>query len=156
MVQAIPEELAGRIVPYLLIDGAAKAIDFYEQAFDARERFRLEMPGGGIGHAELIIGGAFVYLADTPENPSRDGSDPKRLGGSTVLLHRYVVDVDAAVEKAVKAGATLVREPEDQFYGDRAAMVVDPFGHHWSMHTHIEDVSPEQMRAAMDGMTDEG
>ena len=149
MVNPIPDGLEGRIVPYLMIDGAAAAIDFYTEAFGASELYRLEMPGGGIGHAEIVVNGATVYLADAPEEMEGDAANPLKLGGTSVLLHQYVADVDAAIDRAVAAGATLVRPPEDQFYGDRAAMVADPFGHHWSMHSHIRDVSPEEMTAAM-------
>lgn len=152
MVQPIPEGLEGRIVPYLMIDGAAAAIDFYKEALGAEESYRLEMPGGAIGHAEIVVNGAVVYLADAPEDMEGDAGNPAKLGGTTVLLHQYVEDVDGAVERAVGAGATLVREPEDQFYGDRAALIADPFGHHWSLHAHIRDVSPEEMTKAAQEM----
>lgn len=149
MVQPIPDGLEGRIVPYLMINGAADAIDFYKNAFGATEVYRLEMPEGGIGHAEIHVNGAAVYLADAPDDMPGDFGNPGKLGGSTVLLHQYVEDVDAAVETAAAAGATVTRPPEDQFYGDRAATVTDPFGHIWSLHTHVRDVTPEEMHAAM-------
>ena len=149
MVQAIPDGLEGRIVPYLMIDGAAAAIDFYKNAFGATEAYRLEMPDGAIGHAEIRVDGAHVFLADAPDDMEGDAANPKKLGGSSVLLHLYVEDVDAAVETAAAAGATITRPAQDQFYGDRAAMVTDPFGHMWSLHTHIKDVSPEEMHAVM-------
>ena len=149
MVEPIPAELEGRIVPYLMIDGAAEAIKFYAKAFDAVERYRMDMPDGKIAHAEIVVGGAVVFLADAPEDMPGQAANPNRLGGTSVLLHRYVADVDAAVAQAETAGATVLRAPEDQFYGDRAAVVVDPFGHHWSLHTHIRDVSPEEMAQAM-------
>lgn len=152
MTQPIPEGLDGRIIPYLMVDGAAAAIDFYTEAFGAEESFRLEMPGGGIGHAEIVVHGASVYLADAPDDMDGDAANPGKLGGTTVFLHQYVADVDAAVATARAAGATVVREPEDQFYGDRAALVADPFGHLWSFHTHLRDVSPEEMNAAMASM----
>jgi PhnB protein len=152
MVAPIPDGLEGRIVPYLMIDGAAAAIDFYTAAFGAEERYRLEMPGGGIGHAEIAVNGATVYLADAPDDMDGDAANPGRLGGTSVLLHQYVTDVDAAVERATAAGASVVRPPEDQFYGDRAAVVADPYGHHWSFHTHVRDVTPEEMAAAMAAM----
>lgn len=152
MVQPIPSGLEGRIVPYLMIDGAAAAIDFYQQALGAEENYRLEMPNGAIGHAEIVVNGAVVYLADAPENMEGDATNPGKLGGTTVLLHQYVEDVDATVERALKAGATQVREPSDQFYGDRAAVIADPFGHQWSLHTHIRDVSPEEMAKAAEAM----
>ncbi|NND75467.1 MAG: VOC family protein [Ilumatobacter sp.] len=150
----MPEGLEGRIIPYLMIDGAADAIDFYCKAFGATERFRLPMPDGKVGHAEIVVNGAVVYLADAPDDMDGDMANPTKLGGSTVLMHQYVANVDAAVERAVEAGATLLRPPEDQFYGDRAAMVADPFGHHWALHTHIRDVSDEEMATAVAEMTD--
>lgn len=149
MVDPIPAGLENRIVPYLMVDGAADAIDFYGRAFDAEERYRMAMPDGKIGHAEIVIGGAVVYLADAPDDMPGQAGNPKKLGGTTVLLHRYVVDVDAAVATAEAAGATVLRAPEDQFYGDRAAVVADPWGHQWSLHTHVRDVSPEEMAEVM-------
>ncbi len=146
MVSAIPEGLEGRIVPYLMIDGAAAAIDFYQRAFGATESYRLEMPGGAIGHAEIVVNGAVVYLADAPDDMPGDAANPAKLGGTSVLLHQYVEQVDEAVDRAVEAGATVIREPADQFYGDRAAVIADPFGHEWSLHTHIRDVSPEEIQ----------
>ena len=152
MTDPIPAGMADRLVPYLMVDGAAAAIDFYRKAFDADERFRMPMPDGTIGHAEIVVGGAVVYLADAPDDMPGNSANPKKLGGTSVLLHRYVPDVDAAVAQATAAGATVLRPPEDQFYGDRAAVVDDPWGHEWSLHTHIRDVSPEEMEAAMKAM----
>jgi PhnB protein len=137
-----------------MVDGAADAIDFYRRAFGAEERARLPMPDGSIGHAEIVVGGADIYLADAPDDMPGNASNPRKLGGTSVLLHRYVDDVDAAVARAEEAGATVLRPPEDQFYGDRAAVVTDPWGHHWSLHTHVRDVSMEEMQAAMDEMRD--
>jgi PhnB protein len=154
MVDPVPAELEGRIVPYLMVDGAAAAIDFYKEAFGAEERYRLEMPDGAIGHAEITVGGATVFLADAPDDMPGPGANPKRLGGTPVLLHRYVPDVDAAVARAGSAGATVVRPPEDQFYGDRAAAVSDPWGHVWSIHTQIRQVTPEEMADAVQQMGD--
>lgn len=151
-VDPVPPAMAGRIIPYLMMDGAADAIDFYCRAFDAEERSRLAMPDGRIGHAELDIHGALVYLADAPDALPGGARHPGLLGGTSVLLHQYVVDVDATVARALEAGATLVRPPEDQFYGDRAASVVDPWGHQWSLHTHVRDVSREEMEAAVAAM----
>lgn len=153
MVDAVPAGFEHRFVPYLMIDGAAAAIDFYVEAFGATERYRLQMPGGAIGHAEIEIDGAVLFLADAPEDMPGDTRSPAALGGTTVLLHRYVPDVDAVVERATKAGATVVREPADQFYGDRAAVVRDPFGHAWSFHCHVRDVSTEEMAAAVAQMS---
>ncbi len=155
MVNPVPDGLEGRIVPYLMIDGAAAAIDFYQRALGATENYRMEMPGGAIGHAEIVVNGAVVFLADAPDDMDGDAANPSKLGGTSVLLHQYVADVDAAVATAVEAGATLVREPADQFYGDRAALIADPFGHLWSLHTHIRDVSPEEMAEAAAAMAQE-
>ncbi len=152
MPQPIPEGLEGRIVPYLMINGASAAIEFYQRAFDATESYRLEMPGGAIGHAEIVVNGATVFLADAPDSMEGDAANPVKLGGSSVMLHQYVADVDAATQQAVAAGATMLREPEDQFYGDRAALVADPFGHLWSLHSHVRDVSPDEIAAAMEAM----
>lgn len=152
MVAPIPDGLDGRIVPYLMIDGAAAAIEFYTAAFGAVERYRLEMPGGAIGHAEIVVNGATVYLADAPDDMKGEAANPARLGGTSVLLHQYVPDVDDTVERATAAGATVVRPPEDQFYGDRAAVIADPYGHQWSFHTHVRDVTPEEMAAAVAAM----
>lgn len=138
------------MVPYLIVSRAADAIDFYRRAFDAEETMRLDAPGGLIGHAEVRIGGAPVFLADETQDMV-DGPvrSPASLGATTVLLHRYVPDVDAVVEQARAAGGTVVREPEDQFYGDRAAVVQDPWGHQWSIHTRIREMSVEEIEAAM-------
>ena len=138
-----------RIVPYLMIEGASDAIAFYIEALGAEEHMRLTMPDGKLGHAEISINGATVYLADAPEDMPGAAANPKRLGGTTVMLHQYVEDVDAAVARAEQAGATVLRPPEDQFYGDRAALVADPFGHQWSFHAVIREVTPEEMKAAM-------
>ena len=154
MVQPIPEGLEATIIPYLMVDGAKEAMAFYEKAFGATSRYALEMPGGSIGHAEIEVGGATVYLADAPDDMPGDAANPRKLGGSSVLLHRYVADVDAAVQRAADAGATVVRAPEDQFYGDRAALVADPYGHLWSLHQHVRDVSGEEMQQAVDAMGD--
>lgn len=156
MPDPIPSGLEDRIVPYLMVDGAAAAIDFYVRAFGAQERYRLPMPDGSIGHADLAVFGAPVYLADAPDDLPGDAANPGRLGGTSVLLHQYVDDVDGVVARAVEAGATLLREPADQFYGDRSAVVQDPFGHQWSFHAHVRDVSMEEIaegaaRLAADG-----
>ena len=154
MVNPIPEGLEGRIVPYLMIDGAAAAIDFYKAAFSATEDYRLEMLNGAIGHAQMKINGATVYLADAPDEMEGNASNPKKLGGTSVMLHQYVEDVDAVTAQAVAAGGTLEREPEDQFYGNRAALVIDPFGHYWSLHTQVKHISHDEMVTAMEDMTE--
>ena len=131
------------ITPYLTVKNAAAAIDFYTEAFGARELYRLGT-NGVIGHAELMIGQAQIMLSD--EFPEMDVLSPESRGGSPVCLHLYVEDVDAFVGKAVAAGAKVVRPVEDQFYGDRGGKLLDPFGHVWWFATHIEDVSPEEMQ----------
>ena len=153
MTEAIPTGTEGRYIPYLMIDGATKAMAFYAEAFGAVERFRMEMPDGSIAHAEIEIDGAALYLADAPADMPGEAGSPTKLGGTSVLLHRYVADCDATFQRAVDAGASVVRAPEDQFYGDRSAVIADPFGHQWSLHTHVRDVSEEEMAAAMEQMT---
>jgi PhnB protein len=131
------------VQPYLILDDAAAAIDFYQKAFGANQRFRMERDGR-IGHAELEIGDSCIMLAD--ENPEIGARSAKHYGGSPVGLMIYVTDCDATYKQAVAAGATSEREPTDQFYGDRMAGVVDPFGFKWYIGTHIKDVSPEEMQ----------
>lgn len=131
------------VTPYLYIDGAARAIDFYKQAFGAVEVMRLEAPGGKIGHAEIKIGDSHVMLAD--EFPDMGASGPHTIGGTAVGLMVYLPDVDVVVDRAVKAGATLERPVENKFYGDRTGGIFDPFGHRWYIATHVEDVPPEEM-----------
>ena len=132
-----------RVTPYLAVEGGAAALDFYRRAFGATERMRMPMPDGRLGHAEFEIEGALIMLAD--ENPQIGFVSPATLGGSGVTIHIYVNDVDAFCAKAVGAGATLTRPIAHQFYGDRSGQLRDPFGHTWSVATHIEDVSPEEM-----------
>jgi PhnB protein len=140
--------------PYLIVDGAAAAIDFYREAFGAVETFRLDMPDGRVGHAELEIDGAAFDLAD--EYPEMGYLGPISVGSTTVTLHLEVPDVDAFAATAVEAGATLERPPSDQFHGNRSATIVDPFGHRWSVQTRIEDVSIDEMRRRLDELEDEG
>lgn len=130
--------------PYLICKGAARAIDFYKQAFGAAELMRFPGPGGSIGHAEIKIGDSPIMLAD--EMPQMGYRSPASLGGSPVSIMLYVQDVDRVVNQAVKAGAKLERPVTDQFYGDRNGTIQDPFGHVWTIGTHKEDVSPEEMQ----------
>ncbi|HEY6104031.1 MAG TPA: VOC family protein [bacterium] len=130
-------------VAYLMVDGAAKAIDYYKKAFGATEAMRMEGPDGKIGHADLAIGGGHIMLADESPQPNMRG--PKAIGGTPVSLCIYVDDVDAVVARAVAAGGTLTRPVADQFYGDRTGGLTDPFGHSWYVMTHVEDVSREEM-----------
>jgi PhnB protein len=131
------------VTPYLYIDGAASAIDFYKTAFGAVEVMRLAGPDGKIGHAEIKIGDSHVMLAD--EFPDMGARSPHTIGGTAVGLMVYLPDVDVVVERAVKAGATLERPVENKFYGDRTGGIIDPFGHRWYIATHVEDVPPEEM-----------
>jgi PhnB protein len=133
--------------PYLIVKGAAEAIAFYQAAFGAVERMRLEMPGGLIGHAELQFDDAVVMLAE--EMPGMGMVSPLELNGSPVIMTLYVADVDAQFERAIAAGATVVQAVETKFYGDRAGQLRDPFGHMWTLMTHVEDVSHEEMRLRM-------
>lgn len=132
------------VTPYLCVKDAARAIEFYKQAFGATERILMADPGGRIGHAEIKIGDALIMLAD--EFPEMGFLSPETTGGSPVMLHLYVKDVDAFFNQAVAAGAKAQRPVEDQFYGDRAGKLADPFGHVWYIATHKEDVSPEEMK----------
>jgi len=135
------------IQPYLYIRGAADAIEFYKKAFGATERMRMAHADGRIGHAEIQIGDSCVMLAD--ELPEREMYGAKHYGGSAASLGLYVQDCDATYKQALAAGAKSLREPADQFYGDRMAGVEDPFGFQWWIGTHVKDVSPEEMQAAM-------
>ena len=138
------------VTPYLIVDDAAAAIDFYREAFGAAEVLRLRM-GGKIGHAEIKIGDSHVMLSD--EWPDMDMAGPAKRGGTSVSLTLYVTDVDLAFARALRAGARQERAVEDQFYGDRTGTLLDPFGHRWSLATHIEEVAPEEMQRRLDAMT---
>jgi PhnB protein len=135
------------VQPYLYIQGAADAIDFYKKALGATERMRMPRPDGQIAHAEVEIGDCCIMMAD--EVPERHAFSPKHYGGSAVSLMLYVPDCDTIYRQALAAGATSMREPVDEFYGDRMAHVEDPFGFRWFIATHIKDVSAEEMQAAM-------
>jgi PhnB protein len=137
-----------RVTPYLHVDGAGAAIDFYTEVLGATERMR--MPGDSpesIGHAEIEIGNSVIMLAD--EFPDMGVLGPKSIGGSPVTIMVYVEDVDAVFDKAVRAGARALEEPTDQFYGDRSGQFEDPFGHRWNVASHVEDVSPDEMQRRM-------
>ena len=133
--------------PYLICNGAAKAIDFYKKAFGATEVMRMPMPDGKIGHAEIKIGDSHIMLAD--ENPKSGSYAPQHYGGSPVSMLLYVEKADDVVNKASSAGAKITRPVADQFYGDRSGTIEDPFGHKWDIHTHVRDVSPEEMERHM-------
>ena len=142
-VKPIPDGQTA-LTPYLTVRDAAKAIEFYQRAFGAIEELRMAAPGGKIGHAEMKIGSGRIMLSD--EYPEMDVRSPETIGGSPVMMHLYVEDVDATFAQAVAAGAKVVRPLEDQFYGDRTGGVTDPFGHAWHIATHKEDVSPEELK----------
>lgn len=152
-VKPIPDGYHG-VTPYLSIDGAAAAIAFYIQAFGAVELFRLSIPGGGIGHAEITIGGLPIMLADPCEE--QHFRSPQSLGGSPVGLHLYVEDVDAVFARAVAAGAKPVKPVQDQFYGDRTGTLEDPFGHLWFLATRKEDLDPEEIGRRADALFSPG
>ena len=138
------------VTPYLIIRGASDAIDFYGKVFGTKERMRMPMPDGKVGHAELELGDSVIMLAD--EFPDMEIKGPATLGGSPVNVHIYVDDVDATFERAVSAGADVLQPLENKFYGDRAAQLRDPFGHVWSIATHVEDVSIEEMKRRQEEM----
>ena len=146
MVKPIPEGYP-RVTPYLIVDGASAAIDFYRDVLGATERMRMAAPDDKVGHAELEIGDSLIMLAD--EAPDMGALGPKSVGGTPVTVHVYVEDADAVFERAVDAGAKALRQIEDRFYGDRSGEFEDPFGHHWSVATHVEDVPPEEMEKRM-------
>ena len=141
-VKPIPEAYH-TVTPYLIIEGAAEAIEFYKQAFGAKELFRFAAPGGKIGHAEIKIGDSPIMLADAYPDMGYNG--PKSLGGSPVSLMIYVENVDTVFSQAVQAGATVKEAVSDKFSGDRIGSLIDPFGHVWHVSTHKEDVSLEEM-----------
>ena len=151
-VKAIPDGYH-TVTPYLIVKGAAAAIDFYQQAFGAEEVMRLDM-GDIIGHAEIQIGDSRVMLAD--EHPEMGAVAPQSTGASGVGICLYVENVDEVVARAVEAGAEIERPLADQFYGDRTATVADPFGHRWTVSTHIEDVTPEEINRRMAEMAQQG
>ena len=142
------------VTPYLCVDNAAEAIEFYKRAFGATESVRMDAPGGTIGHAELQIGDSRVMLSDP--FPQSQVQPPNTVGGTTASVFLYVEDVDAAFQQAVDAGATVAMALQDMFWGDRFGTVTDPYGHVWSMASHVEDVSPEEIeergKAAMAAM----
>jgi PhnB protein len=141
-VKPVPEGYH-TLTTYLTVDRGTEAIEFYKKAFGAEERFRMDGPNGTIGHAELAIGDSILMLAD--DSPQSSTKSPKELGGSSAGVFMYVEDVDAVVKRAVDAGASLTMEVADMFWGDRFGTVTDPFGHVWSIATHVEDVPPEEM-----------
>jgi PhnB protein len=148
MTNPIPDTYR-RITPCLVVQGAAKALDFYAEVFGATERMRCPGPDGSVAHAEIQIGDSVLIVED--EDPRRGTTAPPAGGlpGTPVFQFIYVDDVDAVVARAVELGANMRRAPENQFYGDRDAFVIDPFGHGWTVATHVEDVSPEDLMRRM-------
>jgi PhnB protein len=142
-VKPIPEGYRS-VTPYLIVKGAAQAIDFYKHAFDATEVMRMADTQGRVGHAELRIGDCVVMLADEPNTMGY--RSPRSLGGSSVSLLLYLTDVDAVFQRALAAGAKSLRPLVNQFYGDRSGTLEDPFGHVWTVATHVEDVAPEELQ----------
>jgi PhnB protein len=145
-----------RITPSLVVDGAAKALDFYAQVFGATERMRVPGPGGTIAHAEIEVGDSVVMVDDASPYMGTKAPPAGGLEGSPVAMYIYVEDVDAVIERAVQLGATLERPAQDQFYGDRNGHIIDPFGHRWTVASHVEDVEPDEMMRRMDELMKEG
>jgi PhnB protein len=141
-VQPVPEGYH-TLIPYLAVDDAAAAIDYYKKVFGAKERARMDGPDDKVGHAELEIGDSVVMLADP--FPHASTTTPSSAGATTAAVVMYVEDVDAVVKKAVAGGATITDDVEDKFWGDRFGTIRDPFGHIWSIGTHVEDVPPQEM-----------
>lgn len=135
------------------VRNAAKAIEFYKQAFDAIEKYRLTEPSGRIGHVELDFGGHIIMFSD--EYPEFGCVGPETIGGTSITLHLHVDNCDAVIEHAIRAGATMVREPSDAFYGERGGTIRDPFGHEWNIGHHIEEVTPEEMQRRYTNMMSE-
>jgi PhnB protein len=153
-VAPIPEGYRS-VTPYLIVKGAARAIEFYQRALGAKEVMRFDAPDGRVGHAEIKIGNSIVMLAD--ESPQMGAHAPHSSGRQAVSLYVYVADVDATFKRALDAGAKQLDAVQDKFYGDRMGAFVDPFGHSWYVSTHVEDVSPDELKrrakAAMEKAT---
>ncbi len=132
------------VTPYLAAKDAAAALDFYKKAFGAEEHYRLNGPDGRIGHAEFSVNGATLFISD--EYPDFGALSPQSIGGCPLKLHLYVTNADDTIAQAVAAGATLVREPKEEFFGDRSGMITDPFGYSWFIAHKVEEVSPEEMQ----------
>jgi uncharacterized glyoxalase superfamily protein PhnB len=142
------------VFPYLRVRGAVRAIPFYVAAFGAKEKFRLVEPSGRIGHAELDLGGTTIMLSD--EYPEYGIQGPEAFGGAGMGIHLHVDDADAMIRRAIEAGATMLRAPADQFYGERSGTVKDPFGHEWHIGHEIEKVTPEEMQRRYDELMKKG
>ena len=155
-VKPIPEGYEG-IIPHLIVKGGGQAVEFYKKAFGAEEVMRVPGPDGRIMHAEVRIGGSFVFLCDDfPEMCGGQSRNPRALGGTPGTIHRYVNDVDGVIAKAVQAGAEVKLPATDMFWGDRYGVIEDPFGHQWSIATHVRDVSMQEAQDAMKKMGQPG
>ncbi len=152
-VSPIPEGYH-TVTPYLILSGATAALDYYRRAFGAVERMRLTSPDGKIGHAEIQIGDSVIMLAD--EFPEMGARSPQSIGGTPVGICLYVSNADAVFNQAIQAGGKVERPLQDQFYGDRSGTLIDPFGHKWTIASHIEDVTPEEMERRMAAMPPPG
>ena len=147
-VSYIPKDY-NSITPYLIIKGANQAIEYYKKIFGATEVFRMKGPDGKVGHAELKIGNSLIMLADENPNMGQGHTSAATIGTSPVSLYVYLPDVDSVVKRAAAEGAKILKPVEDQFYGDRSGFIQDPFGHFWSVATHVEDVTPKEMEERM-------
>jgi PhnB protein len=147
-VSYIPKDF-NSITPYLIVHDAARAIDYYKKVFGATEILRMPGPNGKIGHAELKIGNSHIMLADENPQVGQGHTSATSIGASPVSLYVYLPDVDRAVERAKAEGGKILKPVQDQFYGDRSGFIQDPFGHLWSVATHVEDVSPKEMEERM-------
>jgi PhnB protein len=150
-VSYIPKDY-NTVTPYLVIKGAAQAIDYYKKVFGATETVRMNGPDGKVGHAELKIGNSIIMVADENPNMGQGHTSATTIGGSPVSLYLYFPDVDRVFERAVAEGAKVLKPVENQFYGDRNGFLQDPFGHLWGVATHVEDVSPQDMKERMQKM----
>jgi PhnB protein len=150
-VSYIPKDY-NSVTPYLIVKGAAQAIDYYKKVFGATETVRMNGPDGRVGHAELKIGNSHIMLADENPGMGEGHASASTVGGSPVSLYVYLPNVDQVVERAKAEGAKILKPVEDQFYGDRSGFIQDPFGHFWGVATHIEDVSPKDMQERMKKM----
>lgn len=149
--QAIPDRYR-RVTPALVVDGAARALEFYAEVFDATERMRVPGLDGTIAHAEIVIGDSVLMVDDASPAMGTQAPPAGGLEGSPTSLYIYVEDVDAVIERAAKLGATVERPAQDQFYGERDGHIVDPFGHRWTVATHVEDVAPDELMRRMADM----
>jgi PhnB protein len=145
-----------RVTPSLVVNGGVKALEFYAEVFGATERMRIPGPDGTIAHSEIEIGDSVVMVDDASPEMGTKAPPPGGVDGSPTTLYVYVQDVDATVERAAQLGATVVRAPQDQFYGDRNGYIIDPFGHGWTVASHAEDVAPDEMMRRVTEMFGEG